>query len=102
MGRGKFKGKPTGRRHFSTVEEIRAGTSAKPRGFRQEEEPSEEEEVEESSEEESEESANEKKKRELRVSLRLRILILLSQRTSRLEMWMLRKQQSSQDGRGKS
>lgn len=62
MGRGKFKGKPTGRRHFSTVEEIRAGTSAKPRGFRQEEEQSEEEEVEESSEEESEESANEKKK----------------------------------------
>jgi len=63
MGRGKFKGKPTGRRHFSTVEEIRAGTSAKPRGFRQEEEQiEEEEEVEESSEEESEESATEKKK----------------------------------------
>eukprot|EP00252_Welwitschia_mirabilis_P011729 TRINITY_DN2611_c0_g1_i1.p1 TRINITY_DN2611_c0_g1~~TRINITY_DN2611_c0_g1_i1.p1 ORF type:complete len:163 (-),score=54.07 TRINITY_DN2611_c0_g1_i1:176-664(-) len=64
MGRGKFKGKPTGRRHFSTPEEIRAGTSNRPRGFRQEDEQNEEEEEveqEESSGEESEES-NEKKK----------------------------------------
>ncbi|KAJ0103196.1 hypothetical protein Patl1_04763 [Pistacia atlantica] len=47
MGRGKFKGKPTGHRHFSTPEELRtaplsfsifAGTSARPRTFKQEEE----------------------------------------------------------------
>ncbi|GLJ37855.1 hypothetical protein SUGI_0770150 [Cryptomeria japonica] len=64
MGRGKFKGKPTGRRHFSTPEELSAGTSSKPRSFRQDvkEEEEEEEEEEESSEEESEESASEKKK----------------------------------------
>ncbi|KAJ8633459.1 hypothetical protein MRB53_026795 [Persea americana] len=37
MGRGKFKGKPTGRRHFSTPEEMRAGTSSRPRTFKQEE-----------------------------------------------------------------
>ncbi|KAB2032518.1 hypothetical protein ES319_D05G380000v1 [Gossypium barbadense] len=34
MGRGKFKGKPTGHRHFSTPEELRAGTSARPRTFK--------------------------------------------------------------------
>lgn len=62
MGRGKFKGKPTGRRHFSTPEELSAGTSSKPRSFRQEAKEEEEEEEEESSEEESEESASEKKK----------------------------------------
>ncbi|KAL3643478.1 hypothetical protein CASFOL_014293 [Castilleja foliolosa] len=36
MGRGKFKGKPTGRRHFSTPEEMLAGTSSRPRTFRKE------------------------------------------------------------------
>lgn len=55
MGRGKFKGKPTGRRLFSTPEEMAAGTSARPRTFKQEEaENIEEEELEEESEEESE------------------------------------------------
>uniref|UniRef100_A0A803LLQ2 Casein kinase substrate phosphoprotein PP28 domain-containing protein n=1 Tax=Chenopodium quinoa TaxID=63459 RepID=A0A803LLQ2_CHEQI len=34
MGRGKFKGKPTGRRQFSTPEDILGGTS-RPRTFRQ-------------------------------------------------------------------
>ncbi|XP_039072210.1 28 kDa heat- and acid-stable phosphoprotein-like isoform X1 [Hibiscus syriacus] len=34
MGRGKFKGKPTGHRHFSTPEELRAGTSVRPRTFK--------------------------------------------------------------------
>lgn len=62
MGRGKFKGKPTGRRHFSTPEEMRAGTSTKPRSFRREEENEEEEEESEELEEESEEESNEKKK----------------------------------------
>uniref|UniRef100_A0A7N0RFZ9 Casein kinase substrate phosphoprotein PP28 domain-containing protein n=1 Tax=Kalanchoe fedtschenkoi TaxID=63787 RepID=A0A7N0RFZ9_KALFE len=36
MGRGKFKGKPTGRRQFSTPEEMVSGFSARPRTFRQE------------------------------------------------------------------
>uniref|UniRef100_A0A0C9S8V8 TSA: Wollemia nobilis Ref_Wollemi_Transcript_10316_1104 transcribed RNA sequence n=1 Tax=Wollemia nobilis TaxID=56998 RepID=A0A0C9S8V8_9CONI len=63
MGRGKFKGKPTGRRNFSTPEELSAGTSAKPRSFRRDvQEPEEEEEEEVSSEEESDEPENEKKK----------------------------------------
>nr|XP_043626496.1 28 kDa heat- and acid-stable phosphoprotein [Erigeron canadensis] len=57
MGRGKFKGKPTGRRQFSTPEEMLAGTSSRPRTFKKEEaEPVEdifEDESEESSEEES-------------------------------------------------
>ncbi|KVH96980.1 Casein kinase substrate, phosphoprotein PP28 [Cynara cardunculus var. scolymus] len=34
MGRGKFKGKPTGRRQFSTPEEMLAGTSSRPRTFK--------------------------------------------------------------------
>ncbi|VAH64003.1 unnamed protein product [Triticum turgidum subsp. durum] len=34
MGRGKFKGKPTGRRNFSTPEEIASGTSGRPRSFK--------------------------------------------------------------------
>ncbi|KAL2475305.1 Casein kinase substrate [Abeliophyllum distichum] len=35
MGRGKFKGKPTGRRQFSTPEQMMAGTSAsRPRTFK--------------------------------------------------------------------
>ncbi|XP_022878090.1 28 kDa heat- and acid-stable phosphoprotein-like [Olea europaea var. sylvestris] len=55
MGRGKFKGKPTGRRQFSTPEQIMAGTSAsRPRTFKKEEAELEEEER---SEEESEESS---------------------------------------------
>ncbi|WOK99265.1 28 kDa heat- and acid-stable phosphoprotein isoform X2 [Canna indica] len=61
MGRGKFKGKPTGRRNFSTAEEIASGSSARPRTFKKEEaEYSEEESVEESGEESGDES--EKKK----------------------------------------
>jgi len=51
-GRGKFKGKPTGRRHFSTPEEMAAGTSTKPRSFKRN---PEEEDLQEESEEESEE-----------------------------------------------
>ncbi|KAK1302251.1 hypothetical protein QJS10_CPB12g01208 [Acorus calamus] len=84
MGRGKFKGKPTGRRQFSTPEEMLAGTSARPRTFRQhygdirrrggplipspfhkvhnEEEVAEEEvELEEESEEESDDETEKKK-----------------------------------------
>ncbi|CAO1946010.1 unnamed protein product [Urochloa humidicola] len=63
MGRGKFKGKPTGRRNFSTPEEIAAGTSGRPRTFKkEEEEEEEEEEIEESEEEESEDESGEKTK----------------------------------------
>ncbi|KAJ4977114.1 hypothetical protein NE237_002220 [Protea cynaroides] len=63
MGRGKFKGKPTGRRHFSTPEEMLAGTSTRPRTFRQEVSKDEEEEEEETeqSEEESEEEPEKQK-----------------------------------------
>ncbi|XP_031132221.1 28 kDa heat- and acid-stable phosphoprotein-like [Ipomoea triloba] len=63
MGRGKFKGKPTGRRQFSTPEEMMAGTSAsRPRTFKKEE--AEVEEVESSeSEEESGGSDEESEKR---------------------------------------
>ncbi|TQE04985.1 hypothetical protein C1H46_009456 [Malus baccata] len=60
MGRGKFKGKPTGRRQFSTHEEMVAGSSARPRGFKREE-AEEEEEVE--SEEESEEQEESEKRK---------------------------------------
>ncbi|XP_077212428.1 uncharacterized protein LOC143847477 isoform X4 [Tasmannia lanceolata] len=60
MGRGKFKGKPTGRRQFSTPEEMLAGTSTRPRTFRQEEAEAEAEEEVESGEESEEET--EKKK----------------------------------------
>ncbi|KAL9691546.1 hypothetical protein QQ045_011970 [Rhodiola kirilowii] len=52
MGRGKFKGKSTGRRQFSTQEEMVAGSSAHPRTFRLE--VVEDVEEEEQSEEESE------------------------------------------------
>ncbi|XP_066312573.1 uncharacterized protein [Miscanthus floridulus] len=64
MGRGKFKGKPTGRRNFSTPEEIAAGTSGRPRTFKkkEEEEEEEQEEREESEEEESEDESNDKPK----------------------------------------
>ncbi|XP_027105415.1 uncharacterized protein [Coffea arabica] len=61
MGRGKFKGKPTGRRQFSTPEEMIAGTSAsRPRTFRQEEAQVEEDVR---SEEESEEESEDEEKR---------------------------------------
>uniref|UniRef100_A0A0D9V5R1 Casein kinase substrate phosphoprotein PP28 domain-containing protein n=1 Tax=Leersia perrieri TaxID=77586 RepID=A0A0D9V5R1_9ORYZ len=66
MGRGKFKGKPTGRRNFSTPEEIAAGTSGRPRTFKknlaEEEKEEEEEEIEESEEEESEDESDGKAK----------------------------------------
>ncbi|GJM93106.1 hypothetical protein PR202_ga09632 [Eleusine coracana subsp. coracana] len=64
MGRGKFKGKPTGRRNFSTPEEIAAGTSGRPRTFKKNiaEEEVEEEEREESEEEESEDESDDKPK----------------------------------------
>ncbi|KAK1322604.1 hypothetical protein QJS10_CPA03g00096 [Acorus calamus] len=63
MGRGKFKGKPTGRRQFSTPEEMLAGTSTRPRTFRREEaeEEVEREESEEESEEESDDETEKKK-----------------------------------------
>ncbi|XP_021766007.1 28 kDa heat- and acid-stable phosphoprotein-like [Chenopodium quinoa] len=62
MGRGKFKGKPTGRRQFSTPEDILGGTS-RPRTFRQKKEEEEEvEEEEEESEEESDEDTERKMK----------------------------------------
>ncbi|KAG2600769.1 28 kDa heat- and acid-stable phosphoprotein-like [Panicum virgatum] len=59
MGRGKFKGKPTGRRNFSTPEEIAAGTSGRPRTFKKKEEEEEEEEEER---EESEDESDDKPK----------------------------------------
>ncbi|XP_066307177.1 uncharacterized protein [Miscanthus floridulus] len=63
MGRGKFKGKPTGRRNFSTPEEIAAGTSGRPRTFKKKEEEEEEEQEErEESEEESEDESDDKPK----------------------------------------
>ncbi|KAG6594574.1 28 kDa heat- and acid-stable phosphoprotein [Cucurbita argyrosperma subsp. argyrosperma] len=53
MGRGKYKSKPTGRRQFSTPEDMLAGTSSRPRTFRQVEAEHKEEENEEGSEQES-------------------------------------------------
>ncbi|XP_024988643.1 28 kDa heat- and acid-stable phosphoprotein-like [Cynara cardunculus var. scolymus] len=62
MGRGKFKGKPTGRRQFSTPEEMLAGTSSRPRTFKKEEAEVEEvERSDEESEESSEEDSDRKK-----------------------------------------
>ncbi|MFS8023127.1 putative 28kDa heat-and acid-stable phosphoprotein [Helianthus anomalus] len=61
MGRGKFKGKPTGRRQFSTPEEMLAGTSSRPRTFKKEEAEVEEDRSEEESEESSEEESDRKK-----------------------------------------
>ncbi|KAE8733633.1 28 kDa heat- and acid-stable phosphoprotein [Hibiscus syriacus] len=61
MGRGKFKGKPTGHRHFSTPEELRAGSSARPRTFRKEEAEVKEEVEQEESEEEIEEEPEKRK-----------------------------------------
>ncbi|KAL9257786.1 28 kDa heat- and acid-stable phosphoprotein-like protein [Drosera capensis] len=67
MVRGKFKAKPTGRRQFSTPEEISAGTSTRPRTFSRKEieEKEEEEEVEEreeGSEEESDDESDQRRK----------------------------------------
>ncbi|KAJ6826733.1 28 kDa heat- and acid-stable phosphoprotein [Iris pallida] len=62
MGRGKFKGKPTGRRIFSTPEEMAAGTSSRPRTFKKEEaENREEEDSEQESEEDSSDETEKKK-----------------------------------------
>ncbi|OAY26261.1 28 kDa heat- and acid-stable phosphoprotein [Manihot esculenta] len=58
MGRGKFKGKPTGQRHFSTPEEMLAGTSSRPRTFKKQEAEYEDEQPEEVSGEESEEESD--------------------------------------------
>ncbi|KAI5386749.1 hypothetical protein KIW84_073051 [Lathyrus oleraceus] len=57
MGRGKFKAKPTGRRNFSSHEDMVAGTSTRPRTFRQKEAENEEEPSKEVSEDESEEES---------------------------------------------
>ncbi|CAJ1961814.1 unnamed protein product [Sphenostylis stenocarpa] len=61
MGRGKYKSKPTGRRQFSTPEDLLAGTSNRPRTFKQKEAEHVEEESEEVSGEESEEETSKKK-----------------------------------------
>ncbi|KAJ6724948.1 28 KDA HEAT- AND ACID-STABLE PHOSPHOPROTEIN-LIKE ISOFORM X1 [Salix viminalis] len=63
MGRGKFKGKPTGQRHFSTPEQMLAGTSTRPRTFKREEAAYEEEKEEEESEEESEDEDPDQKRK---------------------------------------
>ncbi|KAE9607233.1 hypothetical protein Lal_00025679 [Lupinus albus] len=61
MGRGKFKAKPTGRRQFSTPEDLIAGTSTRPKSFRQKEAENEEEESgDESGEESGEETTKTK------------------------------------------
>ncbi|XP_057797549.1 uncharacterized protein LOC131013473 isoform X2 [Salvia miltiorrhiza] len=58
MGRGKFKGKPTGHRQFSTPEEMLAGTSSRPRTFKKEVAEDVEDEIsDEESEEESEDES---------------------------------------------
>lgn len=62
-GRGKFKGKPTGRRHFSTPEEMVAGTSGRARGFSKRDEDEKKESEEESEEEESEEESEDAKRK---------------------------------------
>ncbi|KAL9234024.1 hypothetical protein vseg_008945 [Gypsophila vaccaria] len=63
MGRGKFKGKPTGRRQFSSHEDMVSGESSRPRTFRQKE-AEEEEEIEEveTEEEDSDEDSQQKTK----------------------------------------
>ncbi|KAJ4981172.1 hypothetical protein NE237_032009 [Protea cynaroides] len=63
MGRGKFKGKPTGRRQFSTPEEMLAGTSTRPRTFKKAEVEDVEEEEDTEESEESEEDSEEPEKR---------------------------------------
>ncbi|KAG6634399.1 hypothetical protein CIPAW_12G116100 [Carya illinoinensis] len=59
MGRGKFKGKPTGHRNFSTHEELISGSSSRPRTFKREE-------VREDAEEESEEEIEKEEEPEKR------------------------------------
>ncbi|KAI3732031.1 hypothetical protein L1987_63227 [Smallanthus sonchifolius] len=61
MGRGKFKGKPTGRRQFSTPEEMLAGTSSRPRTFKKEEAEVVEDRSDEESEVSSEDESDRKK-----------------------------------------
>jgi hypothetical protein len=61
-GRGKFKGKPTGRRHFSTPEEMAAGTSDKPLSFKRDAKEEEQNDEDESEEEEESEDESLKKK----------------------------------------
>ncbi|KAK7845453.1 anthocyanidin 3-o-glucoside 2''-o-glucosyltransferase [Quercus suber] len=65
MGRGKYKNKPTGKRQFSTPEDILAGTSTRPRTFRQHEAEHEEEESREESDEGSEEESGEESEESL-------------------------------------
>ncbi|XP_019450448.1 PREDICTED: 28 kDa heat- and acid-stable phosphoprotein-like isoform X2 [Lupinus angustifolius] len=59
MGRGKFKGKPTGHRNFSHPDDIASGIYTRPRTFKQE---VAEEEIEKVSEEEEVEEEPEKRK----------------------------------------
>ncbi|XP_044461825.1 28 kDa heat- and acid-stable phosphoprotein-like isoform X2 [Mangifera indica] len=61
MGRGKFKGKPTGQRMFSSPEDILAGNSSRPPTFKQEEAEYDEEVSEEEAGEESEEQTERRK-----------------------------------------
>ncbi|XP_030968515.1 uncharacterized protein LOC126726068 [Quercus robur] len=65
MGRGKYKNKPTGKRQFSTPEDILAGTSTRPRTFRQHEAEHQEEESREESDEGSEEESGEESEESL-------------------------------------
>ncbi|KAF5728707.1 28 kDa heat- and acid-stable phosphoprotein [Tripterygium wilfordii] len=58
MGRGKFKGKPTGHRQFSTPEEMLSGSSSRPRTFKKNKDEVEAEESREESEEESGEESD--------------------------------------------
>ncbi|XP_031284107.1 28 kDa heat- and acid-stable phosphoprotein-like isoform X1 [Pistacia vera] len=62
MGRGKFKGKPTGQRQFSTPEDILAGNSTRPRTFKRVEAEYEEEVSDVESGEESEEKTEQSRK----------------------------------------
>eukprot|EP00270_Netrium_digitus_P003180 TRINITY_DN1359_c0_g1_i1.p1 TRINITY_DN1359_c0_g1~~TRINITY_DN1359_c0_g1_i1.p1 ORF type:complete len:168 (+),score=66.61 TRINITY_DN1359_c0_g1_i1:143-646(+) len=66
MGRGKHKGKPTGKRSFSTPEEIKAGTSSEPkwkaRRDRGEEKDGDESSGEEEEDDEAVEGEDEKSK----------------------------------------
>ncbi|GMH30355.1 hypothetical protein Nepgr_032198 [Nepenthes gracilis] len=62
MGRGKFKAKPTGRRQFSTPQEILDGISTRPHTFKREVAEHDEEETQEGKEEESEDETQRKRK----------------------------------------
>ncbi|KAI5447891.1 hypothetical protein KIW84_015368 [Lathyrus oleraceus] len=63
MGRGKFKSKPTGRRQFSTQEDLLAGTTTRPRSFRQKEAENEEEPEQVSGDDAGEQSDEETRKK---------------------------------------